>query len=78
MIDSQCDRLYAYLATRGSVTVNEAARDLGIPCVMRRVHNLRQRGVDIVTIKERGQNRYGEECEYARYVLRQQQLEMKI
>jgi len=78
MSQTQCDRLYAYLAEHGSITAAEAYRELGIPAVMRRIHDLRRRGVLIRTDPECGINRYGEPCEYARYVLVQEQLAMEI
>jgi biotin operon repressor len=75
---SQCDRLLYYLAKHGSVTLTEAQRELGIPVVMRRIHDLRKRGVQIETIEEKGTNRFGEPCEYARYVLKQEQMELAL
>ena len=68
MSQTQCDRLYAYLAEHGSITAAEAYRELGIPAVMRRIHDLRwRRKVPIRTETVRGVNRFGEPCDYARY-----------
>ena len=68
----------AYLAEHGSITPADAYRELGIPAVMRRIHDLRKRGVEIDTVSETGKNRFGEQCTYARYVLKQQQVRMLI
>ena len=78
--ESQCKRLYDYLATHGSISVNEASTLLGIPVVMRRICDLRKRyGEGVVETKMvDGTNRFGEKCTFAKYVFKQKQTSLGV
>ena len=63
--DTQCKMIIDYLKTAGSITPLDALEDLGCFRLSARIHELRQKGFDIVTVRERRNGKV-----YARYVWR--------
>lgn len=66
---TQCDRILAHLKDRGSLSQREALELYGCMRLGSRVHDLRKRGIKIITATEEGTNRYGEKTHWARYSL---------
>ena len=67
---SQESRILAYMEKNGSITAMDAMNDLGVMRLASRVHDLKDRGHEIVTVMVEGVNRYGEPTKYARYYLK--------
>jgi len=55
---------------KAGLTAMDAVNKLGIYRLGARILDLRQAGHNIETVMEAGQNRYGHQVRYARYVLR--------
>ena len=66
-MDSQETRVYAYIQKYGFITRQSAMLDLGVANLPARIHNLRNDGVDIITVMVEAKNRFGEKCKYAEY-----------
>lgn len=64
---SQKDRIKKYIFDFGSITNRDAVIDLAIGRLSARIEELRREGVPIVSVMEKGKNRYGETTVYARY-----------
>lgn len=63
---TQCQMIMNHIDNKGSITTMEAF-EMGITRLASRVHDLRKRGVDIVSETVYAVNRYGENIHYARY-----------
>ena len=68
---TQCDRILEYMTKRGSITSAEAINELGCYRLASRIHDLRDRGYDIVKTMVSAENRYGDIVSFARYTLKQ-------
>lgn len=68
--DTQCGRIYQYMVRHGSITDEQARRDLGTARLAARIYDLRDK-YGIHTSKEMVKvvNRYGETTEVAKYSL---------
>lgn len=66
---SQWELVLAYIKARGSITALDAVIDLGIIDLAARIRDLRKKGFNILSTKERGVNRFGVKCDYVRYSL---------
>lgn len=66
---SQWELVLAYIKARGSITALDAVIDLGIIDLAGRIRDLRKKGFNILSTPERGVNRFGVKCDYARYSL---------
>ena len=58
------------LETKGSITSIEAIELFGATRLADIIFRLRNKGYDIKTIMCEGQTRYGDACQYAKYVMR--------
>ena len=67
---SQQEMILQHLREYGSITPRSAEDRYGIMRLGARIWDLRQKGYDIVTTNEKTKNRFGIDCEYARYFLR--------
>ena len=67
---SQKEKVLRHLDQFGSITTLEAFRDYAITRLSAKIYELRKMGLVIVTIRERGFNRFGEPTNFARYYLR--------
>ena len=67
--DTQKKRVIAHLEKYGKITSMEAFTWYGITRLADVVFKLRNDGYDIVTVTTEGENRYGEVCRFATYVL---------
>ncbi len=56
-----------HIDEHGSITSLEAVKEYGIMRLASRIHDLRHRGVEILSIPELSKNRYGEVVRYVRY-----------
>ena len=68
-METQSQRLLAYLEKNGSIDPLQAWKDLGIYRLGARVFDLRQAGHSICKTMAKVQNRFGEECRVALYSL---------
>ena len=66
---TQCDRILRYIDETGSITWAEAAYELGISSLHRRLSDLREQGYDFAKTDEKSHNRYGDKVDYKRYRL---------
>lgn len=66
-MDTQTERVKAYIEVNGSITSMDAFRDLGITRLSARVKDLRDNGVNVVTVMEQNKN-----SRYARYYIKEQ------
>lgn len=64
---SQHDRILKYIDDFGSISPNEAFRDLGITKLATRISEMRRDGLDFSQKMEFSKNRYGEKVHYMRY-----------
>lgn len=67
MKTSQHKRIAAYIAEHGSITQAEANNELGITKLATRISEMRRSGYAVNVSIERGVNRFGEPCRFARY-----------
>lgn len=67
---SQKSKVFDYLDRFGSITPLEAFENFAITRLGARIYDLRQLGIVIDTVIERGFNRFGEPIKFARYFLR--------
>ncbi len=66
---SQCERLKAWLERHGEIDPVTAWAELGIYRLGARIHDLRRQGLNIVSLRKKVRNRFGEACEVALYRL---------
>ena len=64
---SHCAILLTHFEMGKSITQVEAQELYGIGRLSARIGDLRKLGYPIVTVKEKGKNRYGNTTNYARY-----------
>lgn len=69
---TQADRVLDYIKEFGSITSSEAFKDLGVTRLSARIFELRNKNIDIVSTFFTSKNRYGENCTYARYSLKEE------
>lgn len=69
---SQKNKVFDYLDRFGSITSLEAFENFAITRLGARIYDLRQLGIMIDTVIERGVNRFGEPTKFARYYLRRE------
>lgn len=67
-MENQCSKILAYMKNRGSITSMDAFRDLQITRLSARIKDLREAGVEIVTVMEQKDN-----SRYARYHIKKEQ-----
>lgn len=64
---TQCGRIMSYLDRFGSITQREADEAYGIKRLPSRISEMRDDGMEFVTVTETGKNRFGEPCSWTRY-----------
>lgn len=71
MKTTQCERILRHLKEYGSISDLEAYSEYGIRRLASRIHDLKKRGVNIVSERVNGKNRYGEATHFSVYRLKQ-------
>lgn len=71
MKTTQCDRILRHLKEYGSITDLEAYTKYGIRRLASRIHDLKRRGVDIISERVNGRNRNDEPTHFSVYRLKQ-------
>ena len=66
---TQCEMIVDYMREHGSISPQEAVRDLHCYSLAARVKNLRDAGYRIFATTETAKNIYGKHCTYSRYRL---------
>lgn len=66
---NKIDRLINYLQENNTVNPMEGWKHLGIYRLAARVHELRSKGMNILTTRVKVLNQFGEECSVAQYEL---------
>lgn len=66
---TQSDSVLEYLQRHGSITQAEASKALACARLGARIFDLKARGHQIITIIERGNNRFGLPTHWAKYIL---------
>ncbi len=69
---TQADRVLNYIREFGSITSLDAFRDLGVTRLSARIYELRNRDINIASKPVTTKNRYGENCTYAKYTLKEE------
>lgn len=69
-IDTQRKAVLAHLGSHGSLTSMEAFAEYGITRLSAVIFVLRAAGHDIETVMCKGKDRFGNPCNYAKYVLK--------
>lgn len=69
-MQTQKEMVLAWLKARGSITLLEAMKELGIMRLGARIFDLRADGYPIISSVETTQNRFGVPTTYARYILK--------
>ena len=69
-METQSDMILRYMQRNGSITQDDADRDLGCKRLAARIKDLKKVGVSIDVCMEKGKNRWGKTTHYARYSLR--------
>ena len=69
MKTTQERRILDYMSDFGSITQIEALRDLGVMRLASRVSDLKSKGYEIISKREKVKNRYGEDCTINRYYM---------
>ena len=64
---NQNQQVLNHLAKYGSITPKQALERYGIMRLGARIYDLKNLGYNITRTIEKGKNRYGEPCHYARY-----------
>lgn len=66
---TQCEMVIEYIEDNGSITSMEAFQDLGITRLSARIHDLKEKGYDIIghDVKHVGKN--GRVCHFTRYFI---------
>lgn len=67
---TQADRVLDYIKEFGSITTLEAFKDLGVTRLSARIFELRERNIEIESTTITSKNRYGENCSYSKYYLK--------
>ena len=67
-LKSQTHAVIEHLKTKGNITSMDAIELYGATRLSAIIYNLRERGYNIITIKEDGVNRFGHKMKYARYI----------
>lgn len=67
---TQRQRVLKYMEDFGSITLKDAFVDLGVGRLAARIEELRKSGYPIVSVFEKGQDRYGNAVYYARYSIK--------
>ena len=68
-MNSQCDRLIAYMREYGRISTYAAFKKLGITRLSGRIYDLKKRGYEIESVLEQGKDRYGNEVRWKVYRL---------
>jgi hypothetical protein len=76
MKSKQTKQVLDYLVYHGSITAKQATDDLGIMRLAARVLDLKKEGYNIITNIEQGWNRTGERTHYAKYELKNTELQV--
>ena len=66
---TQTDMILLYMHRNGSITQDDADRDMGCKRLAARIMDLKKTGITIETVLEKGKNRWGKPTRYARYSL---------
>ena len=66
---NQAQKILDYMERHGSITPQEAMKELGIMRLGARIYDLKEEGVKIISETEIGKNRDGNTVHYARYRL---------
>ncbi|MBR2434835.1 MAG: helix-turn-helix domain-containing protein [Lentisphaeria bacterium] len=66
---TQAQRVLSYMEEVGSITQIEALSELGVMRLASRITDLRKRGYEIESSRDKVKNRYGENCYIKRYRL---------
>lgn len=69
---SQEQRIGDYLKSNGSIEPLTALSELGVYRLSDVILKLRRKGWDIETVKVKAKNRFGEPCNYAKYLLNEE------
>lgn len=64
---TQCERILKYIEDFGSITTAQAFYDLGVASLPRRISDLKEKGIGIVSETVYTKNRYGEPTHYSVY-----------
>ena len=64
---TQNERILDYIDKFGSITQDEASRDLGVKRLASRISDIKRLGYPIISETEVVTNRFGEKCRIARY-----------
>ncbi len=62
-----------FLKTYGSITSRQAIDNFGATRLADIIFNFRKMGMDIETKMMAGKNRFGEACQYAKYILHEEE-----
>lgn len=66
---NQCKLILQYMKDHGTITPADAIRDLGVYRLGARIHELREKGFNIITNTVQSVNRYGAAVRFAEYSL---------
>ena len=64
---TQCERIIDYIKFHGSITQEEASKYIAVGRLAARVSDLKKQGVNIITERVNGKNRFGAKTNFARY-----------
>ena len=64
---THCERVLWWLEQRGEIDPLTAWAELGIYRLGARIHDLRRRGLNIISLRKQVRNQFGEACEVALY-----------
>ena len=70
---SQCQKIIAYMEQHGSITPNDADREFSCKRLASRITDLKKKGYVISMQLEKGKDKHGKPCRYARYRLEMKQ-----
>lgn len=71
MKETKMERVIKYMRAHGSITQQDAIRDLGDTRLSGKVFSLKKKGYDIWSVTETGQDRFGTPTHWSRYFLRE-------
>lgn len=66
---TQCERLEKWLLEYGEIDPLTAWAELGVHRPGARIHDLRRQEVNVVSLRKKARNRFGEACEVVLYRL---------
>jgi hypothetical protein len=69
--DTQSSLTLEYMQNNGGITSMEAFQMFGVTRLSSIIFNLRNAGYHIETVRITSKNRYGNSCNYARYILKE-------